>query len=134
MPPVSDGACGAAKRSEPEERMKAPGIRTAIPQRRYKLGDFSVVVLGDIESDDGVDYRYVFAAVRDGETEPRFYVLSVRRPDSSGDFALRVLGERLDRELDVSGRWRDIDLFCDQAVALAQQVLELGDEQAWRLM
>jgi len=114
--------------------MKAPGIRTAIPQRRYKLGDFSVVVLGDIESDDGIDYRYVFAAVRDGESEPRFYALSVRSPDSSGDFSLRVLGEGMDRELDVSGRWRDIDLFCDQAVALAQQVLDMGDEQAWRLM
>lgn len=114
--------------------MKAPAIRTAIPQRRYKLGDFSVVVLGDIESDDGVDYRYVFAAVRDGESEPRFYALSVRSPDSSGDFSLRVLGEGMDRELDVSGRWRDIDLFCDQAVALAQQVLDMGDEQAWRLM
>jgi len=114
--------------------MKAPGIRTAIPQRRYKLGDFTIVVLGDIESDDGVDYRYVFATVRDGEPEPRFYVLSVRSQNASGDFALRVLSEGMDRELDVSGRWRDLDQFCDQAIALAQQVLELGDEQAWRLM
>jgi hypothetical protein len=114
--------------------MNAPGIKTAIPQRRYKLGDFSLVVLGDIESHDGVDYRYVCATVRDGESEPRLYVLSVRSPEASGVFALRVLGEHIDRELDVSGRWRDLDLFCDQAIALAQQVLELGDEQAWRLM
>lgn len=114
--------------------MKAPGIRTAIPQRRYRLGDFSGVVLADIESDDGVDYRYVFAWVRDGEHQPGFYVLAVRDPGRPGDFALRVLSASLDRELDVSGRWRDLDLFCDQAIALAQQALGLGDEQAWRLM
>jgi hypothetical protein len=114
--------------------MKAPGIKTAIPQRRYKLGDFSIVVLGDIESDDGVDYRYVFATVQDGAQEPEFYVLSVRAPGATGDFALRVLGRELDRELDVSGRWRDLDSFCDQAIALAQQVLSLGDEQPHRLM
>jgi hypothetical protein len=114
--------------------MKVPGIKTAIPQRRYKLGAFSVVVLGDIESDDGVDYRYVFATVQDGETAPGFYVLSVRSPGRSGDFALRVLGPDLDQELDVSGRWRDLDAFCDQAIALAQQVLGLADEQAHRLM
>jgi len=114
--------------------MKAPGIRTAIPQRRYKLGDFSIVVLGDIESDDGVDYRYVFATVQDGAQEPQFYVLSIRSPGATGDFALRVLSPELDRELDVSGRWRDLDLFCDQAIALAQQVLSLGDEQPHRLL
>jgi hypothetical protein len=45
-----------------------------------------------------------------------------------------VLGRELDRELDVSGRWRDLDTFCDQAIALAQQVLSLGDEQPRRLM
>jgi len=114
--------------------MKAPGIRTAIPQRRYKLGDFSIVVLGDIESDDGVDYRYVFATVQDGAQEPQFYVLSIRSPGATGDFALRVLSPELDRELDVSGRWRDLDVFCDQAMALAQQVLSLGDEQPHRLL
>jgi hypothetical protein len=114
--------------------MKAPGIRTAIPQRRYRLGEFSVVVLGDIESDDGVDYRYVFAMVRDGAREPEFYVLSVRPPETRGDYSLRVLSPTLDRELDVSGLWRDLDAFCDQAVSLAQQALGLGDEPAHRLL
>ncbi|AGA31855.1 hypothetical protein TVNIR_0142 [Thioalkalivibrio nitratireducens DSM 14787] len=114
--------------------MKRPAIRTALPQRRYKIGDFSAVVLGEIESDDGVDYRYVCALVQDGSTEPGFYVLSVRSATASGDFALRVLGPDLDRELDVSGRWRDLDAFCEQAISLAQQVLRLEDEQAHRLL
>jgi hypothetical protein len=111
--------------------MKAPGIRTAIPQRRYALGDYSIVVLGDIESDDGTDYRYVFAMVRAGASEPEFYVLSVRGVGS--DHALRVLSPTLDRELDVSGIWRDLDAFCTQAISSAQQVLNLSDEPVHRL-
>jgi hypothetical protein len=113
--------------------MKAPGIRTAIPQRRYALGDYSIVVLGDIESDDGIDYRYVFAMVRHGAKEPEFYVLSVRGVGSGSDHALRVLSPTLDRELDVSGIWRDLDAFCTQAISLAQQALNLSDETVHRL-
>jgi len=111
--------------------MKAPGIRTAIPQRRYALGDYSIVVLGDIESDDGTDYRYVFAMVRHGASEPELYVLSVRV--AGGDHALRMLSPTLDRELDVSAIWRDLDAFCEQAISLARQVLNLSDEPAHRL-
>jgi len=113
--------------------MKAPGIRTAIPQRRYALGDYSIVVLGDIDSDDGIDYRYVFAMVRHGAKEPEFYVLSVRGAGSGSDHALRVMSPTLDRELDVSAIWRDLDAFCTQAISLAQQVLNLSDETVHRL-
>ena len=47
--------------------MEAPKIQTAIPQRRYQLGEYSGVVLGEIESSDGVKYRYILALVREGE-------------------------------------------------------------------
>ncbi|AHE97050.1 hypothetical protein [Thioalkalivibrio paradoxus] len=114
--------------------MKRPAIRTAIPQRRYRIGDFTAVVLGEIESEDGIAYRYVFAMVQDGASEPGFYVLSVNSPGAANDCALRVLAPDLERELDVSGRWRDLDAFCEQAIALAQQVLRLEDEQAHRLL
>lgn len=113
--------------------MKAPGIKTAIPQRRYQLGAFSIVVLGDIESDDGVDYRYVCAVVQEGGQEPSLYVLSLRMPDGPANYMLKILSPTLERELDVSGRWRDLDAFCEQGIALVQQVLDLTDEQAYRL-
>jgi hypothetical protein len=44
--------------------MQAPKITTAIPQRRYRLADFSAVVLGEIESPDPARYRYILALVK----------------------------------------------------------------------
>ena len=38
-----------------------PKIKTAIPQRRYQYGDYLVTVLGEIESGDDRDYRFVAA-------------------------------------------------------------------------
>ena len=50
--------------------MSKPGIVTAIPKRRYTLGEFSLVVLGEIESNDNRDYGYIMAVVRGTDPEP----------------------------------------------------------------
>lgn len=112
--------------------MNAPNIKTAIPKRRYQLADYSIAVLGEVESDDNVDYRYIFAMVQDGKNDPDFYVLSIRQ--SADDYLLKLVAPNMEKELDVSGAWRDLDLFCDQSISLAQQVMGLKDEAAHRLM
>lgn len=114
--------------------MNAPQINTAIPRRRYQLGDFSVTVLGDVESGDEVDYRYIFAMVQDGKSDPSFYVLSIRQPGGNDEYLLKVVAPNMEKELDVSGAWRDLDIFTEQAISLAQQVMGLKDEAAHRLM
>ena len=48
--------------------MEAPKIQTAIPQRRYQFGEYTGVVLGEIESSDAVKYQYILALVREGES------------------------------------------------------------------
>ena len=40
-------------------------IQTAIPKRRYRIGEFTAVVLGEVESEDRADYRYIMAVVDD---------------------------------------------------------------------
>ena len=112
--------------------MNAPQIKTAIPKRRYQLGDFAVTVLGEIESGDGQDYRYVFAMVQEGKQEPCFYVTSSRL--SADEYLLRVIAPSLERDLDTGPHWRDLDAFCEQAIDLAQQVMGLKDEHPHRLM
>lgn len=114
--------------------MNSPQFATAIPKRRYQIGDFSAVVLGEVESTDENLYRYIFAMVQDGNSEPSFYVLSIHRPDAGGDYLLKVVAPNLERELDSSDAWRDLDIFTDQAISLAQQVMGLKDEAAHRLM
>ena len=112
--------------------MNAPQINTAVPKRRYQLGDFSIVVLGEVDSGDGQDYRYVFAMVQDGSKDPGFYVTSSKvSPD---DYLLRLIAPNMERDLDTSPVWHDLDAFCEQAISLAQQVMGLKDEYPHRLM
>lgn len=112
--------------------MSAPQINTAIPKRRYQLGDYSITVLGEVETPDEVDYRYIFAMVQDGKSDPDFYVLSIRQ--GADEYLLKVVAPNMEKDLDVSAAWKDLDIFCEQAISLAQQVMGLKDEAAHRLM
>jgi hypothetical protein len=114
--------------------MNSPQFATAIPKRRFQIGDFSAVVLGDVESIDDVAYRYIFALVQEGKEEPSFYVLSIRQPSAEGEYLLKVVAPNMERDLNTSDAWRDLDIFTEQAISLAQQVMGLKDEAAHRLM
>lgn len=117
--------------------MQAPKITTAIPKRRYAIGNYDAVLLGDITSGDGVDYRYILAMVRSGEADPRIYVTSEKaRPDEAkqGSHKLRIISEALSETLAVADDWGDLDRFADRALSLAVRSLGLGDEQPMRLM
>jgi hypothetical protein len=61
--------------------MEAPKIQTAIPQRRYQFGEYTGVVLGEIESGDAVKYLYILA--QRGEGKPGFYVTAEKNPGAA---------------------------------------------------
>ncbi len=116
--------------------MDAPKIQTAIPQRRYQFGEYTGVVLGEIESTDAAKYLYILALVREGESKPGFYVTAEKNPRSrahEGSHRLRVVTHGLTEEIESSDRWTDIDAFCEGAFAVAARVLGLQDEQPVRL-
>ena len=112
--------------------MNAPKIQTAIPQRRYQFGEYTGVVLGDIESGDGIRYRYILALVREGENRPSFYVTAEKTPRGrahEGSHRLRVITHGLDEEVGCSDAWAELDAFCAEAFTVAARVLGLADEQ-----
>jgi hypothetical protein len=114
-----------------------PKIQRAIPQKRYQYGDYAVAVLGDIESGDARDYRFVAAFVPDGESQPRLYVACERAaPDqrARGAYALRVVNSAMDEVMDVDDRWGRLDEFCTQALQLGAQLLGLEQETPYPLM
>ena len=113
--------------------MNAPHINTAIPKRRYQLGDFGITVLGDVESGDGNDYQYVFAMLQDGKSDPSLYVVAIKVAGSE-DYTLRLIAPNMERDLDTSPAWRDLDHFCEQGISIAQQIVGLKDEFPHRLM
>ncbi len=117
--------------------MNAPNITTAIPKRRYVIGEFNSVLLAEIESTDPNRYQYVFAAVREGDEAPLMYVIcerASRAQRDQGSHKLRVLTGNAEKDLGVSDRWRDEQAFADEALDIVRKTLMLTDEPVARVM
>jgi len=117
--------------------MEAPNIQTAVPQRRYQIGRYHAVVLGEIDSGAEVSYRYILALVREGEVKPCFYVTAEKNPrgrTQEGAYRLRIFSENFTEDMGSSDRWGEIELFVTDALTLAANTLGLAQEQAVRLM
>lgn len=112
--------------------MALPSIKTAIPKRRYQLGTFQITVLGDIETDDPREYRYVMGVAADGETQPGMCI-SVEKA-GGGELAMRIAMADGDQVIGQSEAWRDIDAFVDAALEMVTKMLKLEDEEPYRLL
>lgn len=112
-----------------------PAIATAIPRRRYRLGEFTVTVLGDIDSKDGRDYRYIAAVICGQDPEPGLYLTAeAGGPEEKGGLAMRLIMQDGAEVLDRSERWADLDAFVDEALRIITRMLKLTDETPYRLM
>jgi hypothetical protein len=110
--------------------MQAPVIRSAVPKRRYQLGDFGIVVLGEIDSGDGVDYRHVLALIRDGEDRPFFYVTAERGTGSAqrAGVRLHVIAENGEKDLGADEAWSDLERFIDAGIGIVIRAFGIEDE------
>lgn len=114
-----------------------PRIKTALPKRRYQLGDFAATVLGEIEADDQRRYRWIMAFVPMGKNEPALYVCCEGAPaerGGEGDWDMRIVSDAMTDVLDTADHWGDLDTFCEQAIDLGRQVLGLADQEPFRLL
>ncbi len=109
--------------------MAKPDIKTGIPQRRYRLGAFTLVILGEIESDDPVQYKYILAAVHEGDSEPGMYITVERVRGGEAAYQLRVLMRDGEEVVGSSDDYGDLDSFVEEAVRVVKAVLNLADEQ-----
>lgn len=117
--------------------MERPGFSTAIPKRRYRYGDYSAVVLGDVESAGPAQYRYILAIVPEGQSDPILYITSEKnkRIDAAeGSHRMRLLSDSGVTDLDSSDRWAEEELFASQALRVVSSVLGLTAEEAHRLL
>lgn len=112
--------------------LNKPDIKRAIPRRRYKFGEFMVVVLGDVESGDAVSYRYLMAVVREGDAEPGIYVTCEH--GSAPACRLRVVMHDGAQVVAEHAEYRDEEIFAAAALEIVRQILNLGDEEPYRLM
>lgn len=117
--------------------MEAPKIITAIPQRRYQYSKYQAVLLGEVESGDGIRYHYILALVREGDVRPDFFVTCERNPSAraaAGRYRLRVISRYLNEEVESSDRFGDIETFATEGLAIAARVLGLSGEEPVRVM
>lgn len=116
--------------------MIAPTIRTAIPRRRYQFGEFSAILLDDIQSDDAREYRYILALVAEGGSEPVLYVTAESNAEVTepGSHRMRVYTKTEGRDLGAADGWADLDRFVDAALEVTSRILKLGDEVPQRLL
>lgn len=114
-----------------------PVVKTAIPKRRYQVGSHSASLLGEVESGDAHQYRYILAFVPAGQREPVFYVCaepSAPAERADGAYRLRIVGELMSEVVDTDDRWGDLESFAEQALKLGQQALGLQQTPVTRLM
>jgi len=112
--------------------MNKPAIATAIPVRRLRFGEFTLTVLGEIESSDNVRYVYIMAVIQGENPEPGIYLTAERRDDGACD--MRLIMHDGEEVIGRSEQWGDLDTFVDEAVRVVSQVLNLSDEVPWQLM
>jgi hypothetical protein len=111
-----------------------PAFKTAIPKRRYKLGEFSIVVLGEVESEDDVDYQYILAVVQGQDPEPGLYITAEKPATPSEGYSMRVSMKDGAEVVGSSAEWGSLDPFIDEALGIVSRVLNLGDETPYRLL
>ncbi len=117
------------------ERNAGPAdIKTAIPKRRYQIGDFGASLLGEIESGDAratatswpsssSDSRSLRSTYSEQSPPPE----RERQVCAAGDQRSHVRGGGYDE-------WGDLDAFAEQGLRLGVQALGLQQEQIARLM
>jgi len=128
--------CGAGP-DKAETMQDRPSIKTAIPRHRYQIGDYSATVLGEIDSGDTRQYRYILALVPMGDTQPSLYVCCEQAPaerSADGRYDIHVINESMSELVDSADHWGDLETFSEMALDLARQVLGLKNEQIVRLM
>jgi hypothetical protein len=109
-----------------------PGIATAIPVRRYSFGEFTLSVLGDIESSDGIHYTYVMAVIQGQDPEPGIYLTAEKGAGAGYDMRLVMHdGEEI---IGHSEQWDNLGVFVEQAITIVSRVLNLSDEVPYQLM
>jgi len=112
--------------------VKKPGIQTAIPVRRYRYGEFTLTVLGEIQSSDDVRYVWVMAVIQGQDPEPGLY-LTAEQATASG-YDMRIIMQDGEELIGSSDQWTDLDVFVEEAVKVVSRVLNLTDEVPYQLM
>lgn len=111
-----------------------PDIKSAIPKQRYRLGEYLITVLHEIESTDSVGYRYIAAVMLENDPEPGIFLTVEANPDSdkeTDNYLVRLKMRDGQQVLDTNSRYANLDDFVDYALKIIAKLLNLEDESPY---
>ena len=115
--------------------MAIPTIGRAIPKRRYQVGEYSAVLLGDIENLESSRLVYFLALVKDGTSQPALGIsFEQTTPPCEHPYCINLYTNEQEEILGYSPQSLSLDEFDQGALQTAMQVLELNDEAPYRLL
>ncbi|MEM8843544.1 MAG: hypothetical protein AAGB35_00700 [Pseudomonadota bacterium] len=111
--------------------MARPHIQSAFPKQRYQFGEFSITLLADVQSNDPIDYLYIIAVMREGNTEPEVYITCemTSSKDAKPAYRVRVLSDQQEHVISTDSQWGNEKAFCEFALEGIKQMFELTDEE-----
>ena len=103
-----------------------PQIKTAVPKRRFKYGEFTAILLEEIETDDPVNYHHIMAVVKDGSRTPDVYIIHQTSAQPKHQILVVSAGGR--HPVMSSEQTLTTEAFCQIALEGMSQMFELSDE------
>ncbi len=113
-----------------------PRIQTAIPKKRFVLGEYSATILGEVESPDFPGYFFIAAFVPEGKNEPVLYICaekSLPKNRHEGAARLKVINSAMSEVMEVADKWADLQTFATEVIPMGAQLLGLQNEQVVEL-
>ena len=112
--------------------MNKPAFTTAIPLRRFRFGEFTLTVLGEIESSNSIRYTYIMAVIQGENPEPGIWLTAEQCDDAT--YEMRLIMHDGEEVIGQSEQWDDVNTFVEEAVKVVSQILSLSDEVPYQLM
>jgi hypothetical protein len=118
------------------KNIRKPDFKTAIPKQRYKLGEYTLIFLGDISSGNEADYLYILAVIRDGDSDPTAYITVEMLPGEKKrkkNYQMRIILEAYEEVLGSSERWSELDKFVEDSVQGVKDMFDMSHEEHRRV-
>ena len=94
------------------------------------------MLLADVESKDTNTYQFILVFIPQGSNEPFLYITSEKNEQPAtegGSHRIRVIAPHNTQVFGSNDRWADEEAFTEDALLMGRKLLELTDEEAYRI-
>lgn len=105
-----------------------PAIKSAIPKKRYRFGEYQVTALHQVESEDSVTYLYIVAVMLENDPEPGLFITAEKDTSNDKQTLIRLKMRDGEQLIDTNEKYKNFDEFMSYALQVISKILNLEDE------